>query len=73
MNSGPPGVGKSSFICSLAAAFSQERWREHAYVGSHGDEGEPISVFMESYVMLQHPRDAILAYCSNVFLIDPFN
>ena len=52
MNSGPPGVGKSSFICSLAAAFSQERWREYAYVGSHGEEGEPITVFLETYVII---------------------
>ncbi len=46
--SGPAGVGKSSLVCSLAAAVSGERWRQHAYVGSYGEDGEPMTVFTET-------------------------
>lgn len=41
---GCPGVGKSSFTNTLAAALQGE-WHEHAYSGWHGGDSKPITVF----------------------------
>ncbi|KAL5020543.1 hypothetical protein ScPMuIL_003435 [Solemya velum] len=45
---GCPGVGKSSFINTIAAAVSGQ-WREYSYSGWHGGDAKPISVFTNSF------------------------
>ncbi|KAK3585104.1 hypothetical protein CHS0354_004294 [Potamilus streckersoni] len=46
---GTYGVGKTSFVNTIAAALSCDRWREHAYAGKYGSEGRPMTVFSENF------------------------
>ncbi|KAL3886855.1 hypothetical protein ACJMK2_026817 [Sinanodonta woodiana] len=46
---GTYGVGKTSFVNTIAAAMSRDRWREHAYAGKYGSEGRPMTVFSEKF------------------------
>ncbi|KAK7502630.1 hypothetical protein BaRGS_00006205, partial [Batillaria attramentaria] len=45
---GLQGAGKSSFLNSVAAALSRDKWREHAAVGLRKG-AQPITVFTKSY------------------------
>ncbi|KAL3886850.1 hypothetical protein ACJMK2_026813 [Sinanodonta woodiana] len=46
---GTYGVGKTSFVNTIAAAMSRDRWREYAYAGKYGSQGRPMTVFSESF------------------------
>ncbi|KAK7502633.1 hypothetical protein BaRGS_00006208 [Batillaria attramentaria] len=46
---GTQGSGKSSFINSVAAAFSPDCWHEYAYTGFHED-GAPITIDIQRRV-----------------------
>ncbi|KAK7502634.1 hypothetical protein BaRGS_00006209 [Batillaria attramentaria] len=46
---GKHGSGKSSFINSVGAAFSEEAWHEHAYTGYHGGSATPITIFTQRF------------------------
>ena len=43
---GPPGCGKSSFLNTIFASFSDEKWKELAEHGSSGETGRQTSTLL---------------------------
>ncbi len=43
---GHVGAGKSAFVNTLIAALSQDRWKEKAYTGHHGEDPRAITTNM---------------------------
>lgn len=41
---GPPGCGKSSFLNTVFAAFSNDHWEEHAKYGDFGNRGKQYTI-----------------------------
>lgn len=61
---GPPGVGKSSTINTIAAAFNDKRWREYAYSGFHGGDNKQVTYYTKSYQKHKYLEDRIYSdYC----------
>ncbi|CAC5397922.1 SPG7 [Mytilus coruscus] len=46
---GPPGCGKSAFLNTVFASFSNDRWREHAKHGSFSALGKQVTTRLKSY------------------------
>ncbi|XP_046342066.2 uncharacterized protein LOC124122915 [Haliotis rufescens] len=66
---GPPGVGKSSLVNTIAASFSDDTWREYAYSGCHGDASQ-ITVFTKSFPKCCHGLNAKYSNVNLPTLID---
>ncbi|KAJ8316419.1 hypothetical protein KUTeg_006433 [Tegillarca granosa] len=66
---GPPGVGKSSTINTIAAAFSDKKWREHAYSGFHGGDNKQVTYYTKSYQKHKYLEDRVYSeYCMPTFI-----
>ena len=67
------GAGKSSFINSVAAALSRDRWHEYAYCGYHGNQ-EIVTVTIQrfTYCLLDDTYSLFTVISFSYFFINIF-